>query len=435
MGQPISCQLLFQLGAPMRGKIISRQWCPVCGARGKYILKDFGKGRRALVCICGQFVTNRLNLRFEWQGRSLEITTSQTGHRFTTYEAAELARAQINEEIATTLDPEKEGPAFNPDLWTGAGAGSLLWENYWKEYLAREKERLPRASYIRKRAIGRHLAPLNGRQIRTITAGDLTDLIHSEAMKKALSPKSRALIVQFLHHLFSDAVERGVLHKAPAMPKVKVPKKPIPYLNPEQQNIVLAKVAEPHQPILAFMFEYGPRPAEAGALCWDMVDLPNLCFTFARTFSARRMVNSTKARQAFALPIMEGSWFHLWLKANRRPGKSPVFVNQDADTRRNPERYYLPDFIRTIWREALEDAEFPHIHLKNATRHSAGRRLRDMGWDSQLIARFLGQASDRYTMKFYVEDDTEQLRANLTNNVVRFPAGKAPGKRRNGRHN
>lgn len=111
-----------------------------------------------------------------------------------------------------------------------------------------------------------------------------------------------------------------------------------------------------------------------------------------------------------ALPIL--GRFQAYLDATPRGiGEIPVFQNIGADPRRNPKGFYFPDFVRAVWREALQEAGLPYIPPKNATRHSLGMQLRGEGWDAHLLARQLGHSSTQHTMRYYVQDSVSRLRA------------------------
>lgn len=409
-------QQIAAWGVSMRGSIRSRQWCPVCGARGKYRLRDFGQGRRALVCQCGQFIANKLFIQIKWQGKLYDIRRDENGRPLSDYPHAERALGTINNQIENTLDPSRRGTTFNPKFWVGPNTNSLLWENYLAEYLKREEKRCSAASFARKRALARHLAWFNGRLIREIKAGDLEDFASLPCLQLALAPKTRLDLIRLLGHIFKQAELREDIKKAPALPKVVVPKKPIKWMNQDQQARVMEYIPAPHRPIFMFLMQYGCRVGEACALCWDCVDLDNMAFVLARTFSRRRLSDTTKTRRHNPLPIV--GWFEDYLTSRPQGiNQTPVFQNPEADPRRNPSRFYLPDFLRAVWREALEKAGFEPIQLKNATRHSAGTQKRLQGWDEGLIARLLGHASTKYVRGTYMADDLSLLRKELQGGV------------------
>lgn len=406
-------------GLTMRGDIRSRQWCPVCGARGQYHFQDFGRGRRALVCQCGQFLATKLFVRVNWQGKTYDIRTDENGRTFENYQHAERAQGEISAQIENSLDPGRRGPTFNPKYWTGKKTKSLLWENYLKAYLAREQKKCSPATYSHKQALARHLAWFNGRLIREIKAGDIDDFAALPCLQLALAPKTRADLVGLLGHIFNQAVRREDIKQAPPLPHVEVPRKPIKWMNPEQQAQVMEHIAPPYRPIFMFLMQYGARVAEACALCWDCVDTANQAFTLARTFSRRKLADTTKARRHNSLPIL--GWFEQYLDS--RPvgiGKTPVFKNPDACPRRNPTGFFVPDFLRAVWRDALKKAGYEYIPLKNATRHSVGNQRRREGWDPAIIARLLGHASTKHTSQFYVDDDTSLLHKMMAANIAKI---------------
>ncbi|MBI5522406.1 MAG: site-specific integrase [Desulfarculus sp.] len=392
----------------MRGKIVSRQRCPACGQAGHFDIRDFGRGRRALLCQCGGFIANRLEVVVKWQGAVYRITHDQSGQRLTDYVHAERAQGLINNQI--------ERGGFYPTLWTSAKHNRLLWENYLRDYLRAEEDRLlpgRAATLAKKKAWARHLVWFNGRNLRELRTADLEQYASLPCLRLALAPKSLADVMVELRHILERAEARDDIERAPQVPPVQVPRRAVKVMTADQQVRVLESIPTPHRPIFMFLMEYGCRVSEACALCWDMVDREREVVVLARTFSRRVLAEATKTRRDNTLPIV--GWFQTHLEA-MPPGlhQTPVFQNPEADPRRNPARFYSPDILNSIWRDALEEAELEPIPLKNGTRHSRGKQLRDAGWDPHLIARLLGHASTHHTMRYYVEDDAETLRDKLT---------------------
>lgn len=411
MGEIISPHLVAQLaswGLSMRGKIVSRQKCPACGQAGSYELKDFGRGRRALLCRCGGFIANRLEVVVKWQGMTYRITHDQVGQRLTDYVHAERAQGLINNQI--------ERKDFYPALWTSAKHNRLLWENYLRDYLADEEARLlpeRKATLSKKKAWARHLTWFNGRNLRELRTADVERFATLPCLRLALAPKSLADLLVELRHILERAEARDDIERAPQVPSVQLPRRAVRIMTADQQTRVLERIPAPHRPIFLFLMEYGCRVSEACALCWDMVDREREVVILARTFSLRSLAEATKTRRDNTLPIV--GWFQTYLEG-RPTGlhQTPVFQNPEAHANRNPARFYYADALNRIWRSALEAEGLEHLPLKNGTRHSRGKQLRDAGWDPHLIARLLGHASTHHTMRYYVEDDAETLRKKLT---------------------
>ena len=405
MGDVLLAQLT-QWGVSMRGKIYSRQRCPNCGHRDRYKEQSVGRGQRILVCECG-FTPTQVDIILWWDGKTHRISHDQAGKRFQSYIHADRALGLINNQI--------EKGSFDPALWKSAKSNRLLWQNYLNDYLDREAKRLlpnRKATHDRKKSLTRHMVWFNDRTIREIKASHLQDFASLPCLEMALSPKTRADLTAELRFILRQAEFRQDIEKAPPVPSVKVPKRKKRWLSMEQQARVLRFIHQVHQPIFFFMMLYGSRVSEACALCWDCINLEQKSFLLARTFSRRRLIDTTKTWQEHDLPIV--GWFEDYLAGVPIGiGKAPVFRNPEADTGRNPSQFYLPDFLNKVWSEAVSLSGYEPIDLKNATRHSAGNQRRREGWDYELIARLLGHASTTYTKSAYVDDDKELLREKL----------------------
>lgn len=379
----------------MRGSIRSRQKCPHCGAQGKYHTQDFGRGVRALVCQCGQFWSNRLEVMVRWHGFTHLIRHDQAGRRLTDYIHAERVLGEINNQI--------ERGGFFPELWASAKANKLLWDNYLAEYLAAEERRLlpeRAATLAKKRALARHLVWFNGRNIREVRAGDLEDFAALPCLSLALSPKTRKDLVEELRHIFRRAASRDDIERLLQFPVVEVPESEIAWLKADTQETLLAQLPAVHRPIFAFMMTYAVRPSEACALCWDKVDRQEGCFYLSRTFSRRQLMERTKTRRTDVLPI--GRSFAAYLDSVPPGiGRAPVFRNPEADPRRNPEGFYLLDYLETLWARAVAEAGIRPIRLYNATRHSRGMQaINEEGWGIEAVRTLLRHSSERHTRRY-----------------------------------
>lgn len=385
----------------MRGRIASRQVCPMCGARGRYQLVR-GRGQSALVCQCGQWAADRLEIVLKWQGKTHRITHTQRGERLTSYPLAEAALVEINNQI-------KRG-VFDPALWSSAKTNRLLWENYLRDWLKREKTRSTKATYMVRRSAARHLAWFNGMNLRDIRTGHVRDFLALPCLHLALKPNTIKGVAAVLRLIFQEAVEREEIERAPKIPKVVVPEQPIEWMLPEEQERALAAIPPQHRPIFQFLMLYGCRVGEACALCWDAIDRRKGVLYFKRTLSRSELKATTKTRRSRALPIFDA--FAEYLDSIPPGiGETPVFQNPKACPSRNPRRFYTPLKLSLVWKQALKDAGLPHIHLKNATRHSRGMQAINLeGWDQSMAQVLLGHANPATTGRFYARPEVALLK-------------------------
>lgn len=399
--QPLAAQVW---GLCMRGRLRTRQHCPACGqARGHQLVTP-RRGSPYFLCSCGQQL-DQVEIDLRWGGKRYAIIHDQRGERFPSYAHAQRALEVIRSQI-------DEGK-FEPALWAGQRANRLLWENWLADYLAREEARLlpdRRASLHKKRALAKHLAWFNGRNIREIKSGAVQDYFSLPCLRLALAPKTLADLAGELRHIFAEARHRDEIEREPRVPPVQVPEQAIRWLTPAQQDALLAALPDQHRPIFGFLMVYGCRVSEACALCWDRVDPAQGVVHLDRTFSRRRLQDRPKTRRPHTLPIVPALAEYL-AGSPRGIHRLPVFRNPEA---RSPEGWYTEDFLANLWRRALEDAGLAWLPLKNGTRHSRGMQALNLdGWGMEAVRRLLGHTSTAHTRK-YAEADVELLRDLLT---------------------
>jgi len=389
-------QYLLLEGVCMRGRILSRQRCPVCGRKGEFKEHPYG-----LICQCGQFPATKPEIEFYWQGQRVRITHDQQGRRFQSYEHAKRALGLIRNQI--------EQKAFYPELWRSKKRNELLWPNYVSAYLSQIKAGSSLASYRNKQWALRHLNPyfvyLNVRDIRVAHVEDAA----VQLAQSGLAVGSQRTILVILAALLNRAYRREDIERPIRVPLPTPPQRRIQYLTPDQQAAALVHIPSEHRPIFQFLFLYGVRVGEACGLCWDAIDLAGGELWITRTFSNHRWIEATKTRRDRPLPIID--WFADYLASIPRGFPNlPVFINPAS---RLKERNYTGYALGRLWRQAVREAGLEPVKLKNATRHSAGFRLRVRGADMDAIARVLGH-SQTQTTRAYVEDDTAMVARLLT---------------------
>jgi integrase len=404
---------------PVRGSIRSQQKCPECGRKGKYRL--ISGRRKLLVCMCGQYWTDKPEVVVKYQGKMCWLKYDRMGRRIQSIEEAEQLQAEITREI--------DDGSFYLDFWLSPSKNGFSWENYTKRYLDHEAQRLlpqSQATFDKKKALLRHTAWLERYSLRDIRTSHMQDFMVLPCLKLALAPKTRADLAQELRHLFKWAVAREDIEKMPQIPQVRVPRKTPKWLTAEQQDLVLEHIPKDHRPIFMFMMQYGTRPGEACALCWDKVEINKEMFTLARTFSRRKLADSTKQRRDNPLPIV--GWFADWLEGMQRAiALTPVFKNPTA---RSSEGFYNTDSLNKIWNKAIEMAGLVPIRLYNGTRHSVGTQRSLEGWNREDIARLLGHATTAHTDKYVDQSQVGRIRSQMlkSKNTIQLLSSKSTTK-------
>jgi integrase len=402
-------------GRELRGFIRSQQRCPACKARA-WQVKDYGRGRRALTCgVCGNGWASLFEVVVKHQGKQHTIMYDERGQRLTTLPDAELAQEIISRQL--------DDGSFRPEYWRGAKHNELLWENYFADYLDRERLRvangeISQATLDKRTSMKKHFKPLKGKNIRDLSQGDIDDFA---ARLQGPAPKTRHDILSNLQRILDQATARGDLGERKQRIKVPLPK--LSWRRPTwmsyEQQVDVAAYVPPEHPIILFIMQYGPRPMEAAALMWKDLDLANRRFAFRRTFTRRKLGKTTKQRRDTVLPI-EG-WFADWLEESPRGfPDQPVFKNPKAHPSKNPNGFYIGDALNGIWRDILNRAGYDHMRLGN-NRHSVGNQLAADGADAGRIADWFGHASTKPARENYLDKNPDTLRSLAKKRTFKKP--------------
>ena len=388
----------MEIDCPIKMRITSQQVCPVCNKKGGYEVTKGG-----LICQCGKFSPTLLEVVFVWNRRRVRITTNKRGERI----SGHLDAIFVLQEIAHQITQK----TFDPNDWKRHNLNQLIWPNYIDSYLERQRLRLGndgRATYERKRTTAKQLRLLSKDSIKEIRSAQVADFFTNPALASKYAPKTIRDMAQELRFIFNEAVNREVISKAPLVPKIHVPEKPIEWMTPDQQAQALNYIPEVHRPIFEFLFIYGCRVSEALALCWDAIDRGKGEVAIKRTFSRKRLIDFPKTRRPNIQPL-HADFEEVLAKLNPGVGKTPVFVHPNANTDRNPLGFYSGEVVNRIWRFALKDAGLEHIRLQNAARHSLGMQMAQAGVPEYAIEGQLGHTSPTHTRK-YVRADHRILR-------------------------
>ncbi len=118
-----------------------------------------------------------------------------------------------------------------------------------------------------------YLVPYFGKKsIKDIVEGTIDDFLLE--LPDHLSPKTRSNILGVLSKIFHEAFRRHDIGRIPDFPKIDVPESEIKFLSPEEQEEVLAHIADPiMQAFFIFSMGTGVRQNEARALMWKCVNL------------------------------------------------------------------------------------------------------------------------------------------------------------------
>ena len=400
----------------MAGKVTSSARCQSCGRRfAARVVTDSGGGQ-LLQCKCGAYVGSP-TIKVKWRGQTLVVLYDDRGKRLQTVVHASRALDRIRNQI--------ERNEFRPEYWKKRADNLLLWPAYLDRYLEAEAKRLlpeGKDSTLRaKKAIVKRLKAIGDKNLRDIQEGDIEDFLVSPVMER-LAPKTKHTTLEELRRILRRAKRRGDIKRVPEVRAVSVPRQAIKYYTPDQMAAVLDQIPDRYRPVFDFISLYAARPGEAGGLCWDVVDVFNREFLFARTLSDRRLGRTTKNRSQDPMPIIAEFAEYL----SRVPtgiGENPVFINPDADPRRNPKRFYQVDFLNRLWREAISETGLEPIPLKNIRHSTAMYLLNVKKLPDGMVRRILRHSSSGY-LDAYSRHEVASIAEALAGRVVKLPAKK-----------
>lgn len=224
-------------------------------------------------------------------------------------------------------------------------------------------------------SIKNHLEPffqVNPVQLHEIQYDVLFQLLNS--IKRVGKGKSN--VMYCLHRCLTYAWRSGRIQAVPPFPERKqygIVEPTIMWM-PEDRQIAVIEAIEPeHQPVFWFLKYHLRRPSEACALYKEDYNpyIEGGVFTIRRTFSDKRLVNSTKTGDQHIIPCHDE--FKLILKRMFEHHKkwgiiSPFFFINPYG--RKPGRYYTNVSMNRIWSRACRRVG-EDIDLYSGLKHSS----------------------------------------------------------------
>jgi integrase len=325
-----------------------------------------------------------------WRGRSYKLYRDKQGRKFYSKERAEKLLRAIQVEIDNkTFDPT--------DYTTQAQTFERFWQTFMAEYQPRTSTR-DKLNAIYKH----HFSPLADKNIKEITGLDIKQW-WLDMREKGLSSKYLNDCRQWLLSVFREAGRLQVIERIPAFPKpVRNIKKPVQYLDKEDQVRILLALPEYDQPVYSFMMLSGCRVMEAAALQWEDINWKEDTFTISRSIDRHGKLGPPKDRDPRILPLFPKLKALLSTVRQKRVVSLTgfVFLNRWGT-------HYSYEYLREHFHEARKIVGVSEIPLKNATRASwATQQDRNNIW---LVAQAMGH-SDIETTKAYLGQRPDHLR-------------------------
>ena len=347
-----------------------------------------------------------------WEGRQHRIWRHPvSGEPFWAEKSAEKQLSRIRTEV--------DDGTFHPRHWKKGAP--LLVPAYVETYLSAIRQSVAPGTLAHYQSrLRRHVAPFfSRRDIRAVRYSHLLDF-YNHLLESDLKKSTAACVMDALRHMFSFAHRSEDIRSIPPWPKVARENPPIEFLTIEQQELIFGAIPEAHRPIFLFTAEFGLRIGESIALQRDCIR--DGMVHIWRTVSRDRVMDRPKARFR-SLPLTD---FGRAILDDLPPVASPfVFTNCAS---RSPGMRYSHKALYRHWRRAKK-ATGIEIPLKNATRHSLGCQLLEMGVDFEAVRQMYGHTSYEMVRR-YAERTPATLKTILesrrSGKIVSF--GKHSGK-------
>jgi len=264
---------------------------------------------------------------------------------------------------------------------------------YAETWLSKQDHLMNATKIAYKQYINKHLVPVIGHVfINDINEGMLDDLIN----KLNVAPKSKQNIISCLMKILNDAERHHDIDKAPKKPIMRGTNKVIDpeviWLEPKEQELIIAKLKPEYRNVIIFMMMTGCRPSEARALQWDDVKFSRGEIIFRNTFDCKEKLVMVKGKRPMPIPIIDD--VRILLESIEKTLQPFVFIN--AFTGR-PFSAHLTDVFGTACKRALGYK----IGMAKAGRTSFAQQMANNGMEISMLSRFLRHTDTKITKRYY----------------------------------
>jgi len=291
-------------------------------------------------------------------------------HKITQYRGERMFRKELAQKLLACMQADMENGIFRLEKYTKEAPTDVV--PYLWEWLDAVGSTLKPATYKDyENSIRNHLVPFfqrNPVQLHEIQLDILTRLLNSIQRRG----KGKLNTMYALHACLDFAWRSQKIPAMPPFPKksaYQISQPAIEWLPETRQIAVLNHIPEEHQPIFWWCKYHFRRPGEAMAL--QKEDFDGNCFTIRRTFSAKKLTQSTKTGEVHIIPCV--SDFRRFLGPMREQEHqnriiSPFFfVNIHG---KKPGKHYAHATMRTLWNDACQKAG-EKIRMYAGLKHSS----------------------------------------------------------------
>lgn len=350
----------------------------------------------------------RFAIRFFSGGKEYYVGSVPVGESDMPLESKELAERVLEHIRALVASGKSLDVAFEPFVRKSLPANHVIkrmWE--WHAYLERlvtlgdRSANYPKRIGVALRAKDSHFAFWEGVSVFSLTPGGVEDWSLAMA-ERGLKPKTRKILLGYLHSMLRWMHRRGDLDRIPPFPETPQDEyRPTIVSADVQQKILDAIPWERRGVFLAC--SPGLRPSEARAL--DLSDYRNGLLRVNKAVQGKALdspIGPTKNRRQRELPIDErlGQWL-AWRKAQAQSPSEPLFLNDKTRKR------WAQSAMNDAWNRACVEIGI-QVGLYEGTKHSfASDRLR-RGISTDELQTYLGHR-DRRSTERYAELDSGAL--------------------------
>ncbi|MEN6375560.1 MAG: site-specific integrase [Smithella sp.] len=214
------------------------------------------------------------------------------------------------------------------------------------------------------------------------------DEFKTALLARKVKPQSINSYLRHIKKAFNEAIEAGLMKKAPKIKRLPLGKTLPKILLPHQLNAILDKTKEEdvHEWLFYMISVWtGARRKEAAGANWTRINLDNNYIKFIGKGKRERTVTILPKLKEALLPFKKDI--------------GPVFPDQHLDT-------YTHNFKKRVRAIGIED-----IHLHNL-RHTAATYMLKSGIDIKTISRILGHTSVT-TTEIYTDVLDEMIKSEM----------------------
>jgi integrase len=241
--------------------------------------------------------------------------------------------------------------------------------------------------------LDKYIIPALGNKFITdITEADLEALVKSIPQGGKTKDNVLGCIMKLLH----DAERSRDIDRAPNKPVMRGTDKnvdpEIVWLEPAEQEKILAQLAPKYRSIYMFGVLTGCRPSEARAVKWDDIKTSRGEIIFRHSFDIYENLVSVKGKKPLPVPITD----ELKTILDEIPKNLSEFVFINPDTGKP-----FTKALGKVFHNASVKSLGYSIGMAKATRTSFAQQLANGGMDIAMVSRWLRHSGTRVTKRYY----------------------------------